>query len=159
MCSGYEVTAAYGRKLYLMIRVGKASSVSWDLYIVRKGDMMKNIMKMENGLIILVNMTYYQIWPNTFRKSLLTTCCVLRNSVKPLTSIYGLLRFPSIPELIKFIFTPWLITASFVTFSITLLVLNLWFLAPFYCSANRFLLLLLADPFQLPGTYTMTLAL
>lgn len=35
---GNEVTAAYGRKLYLMIRVGKVGSVSWDLYIVRKGD-------------------------------------------------------------------------------------------------------------------------
>lgn len=154
---GNEVTAAYGRKLYLMIRVGKVSSVSWDLYIERE-TLMENIVKTENGLIILVSLSYNQTWPNIFKKSLPTTCCVLRNSPKPLTSIYWFLRFPSIPELINFIFMSSLITASFVMFSITLLVLNLWFLASFfYCSA--LLLLLLADPFQLTRTYTMTLAL
>lgn len=36
-----EITTIYRRRLYLLLRIGKISSVSWDLYIVKnllKGD-------------------------------------------------------------------------------------------------------------------------
>lgn len=143
-----------------MIRVGEVSSVSWDLYIVTKGNAEEKHSEDGEWADYLGKYFYYQIWHNIFKKRFLTTCCILRNSPKPLTSTYWLLTFPSIPKLINFIFTPWLITASFVMLRFILLVLNLWFLASFfYCCANLSLLLLLADPFQLTGTYTLTLAL
>lgn len=117
--------------------------------------------KMKDGLITWVNISYYRIWPNIFKKRFLTTCCSLRNSPEPLTSSYSPPRFASFSELINFTFSPRLIAVSFLAPSITLLILNLWPLASFFhYSANPSILLFWLQHFSShPHPYALTLAL